>query len=590
MLVKGMHADMVGGLCFGLSVCHAVMELQGKESWWEDALQHIYHWDGTSEALDQSIQLRDANDGKSTTLRHIFELAMSYIVHAHATPTEARQAFMARNILQYNALLPSAAAHLEILDDNGQVKTIQQNKRAVGHFNKDQLSALLQEDDLRNRIVLIHSCEHTILISAKGDGVWQLYDANLSHEGAGSMHQSGSKSEITDLIFARLKTQSLAVEAASFDASPAIELAAYEKIFSQSPASLLNEDTLLLFGYESPEKITELFKLAAESRGAQLKSVIAKIMKEAKYGTHDRALHVLVCYAPASIPALLALVDHTPDGMTICSAIAESLNMKRELDGQTPLDTMIMKDLEAVAEFFKLANAGGSIKPIAIALAKALLIKNEYGATSLHTLIQHSPESLPQIWKFVMTSPECKAVRALIEGKGQDSIALRTVMAKALMANNGEHGVVLHAAMREIPKETQDLLKLVLSDHQPENLYAVLQALAGSVDDVTGWQLVTMHMSDAVKAAILQLLSAQLQYLSTPDLIQFGKELSRAVTDEQSVYHGLCSERHKLFSGHYGKTSIWQELIGKSQEILRSRKGAEQQPGAKEVLNIKVGR
>lgn len=549
--VQIMHESLARGHCFGLSICHAAMTLLGKQAWWQDALVHLYHWDGKVESLDKPVELRDARGGRTITLRQIFELAMNYILHSHASVVKGREEFYPVNVTQQTALLPSASAsdadvippHMEMVDEDGRVRTIQKNQRVVGNFSKKQLAALLQEETFKKNICLLHSTKHTVHVSCLGSGRWQLYDPNLSHESLDEMLIEGTKEEVIDAMFDQNESQALAVEVAAIDPHVAIDLSAYDDFMRRTPAALLTADSLFLFAIEAPDRLQELLKLAARiPDGAELKTVFARIITDAKYSMNRNALQLIAEYAPAALPDLFVLAN-LPHG-----------------------------------------------EPLRIGLAKALHAEMADERICLEHIIKRAPSALPELWKLMSKTQECKKLwRDVVDNKSPQWCEVRTEIAWALSAKDSNHHVVLHTIMRESPAEMRELIVLVLSDLQrPQNLIALLKALAKTVDERTGWQLITANMSD--KAELLHMLSAKLNDVGTPDLVRLGGELNRALTDENSMFRGLCNERHKLFRGHYGKTSIWKILIGKSQEILRNRKDAMQHPGVKEVLNIKVGR
>lgn len=77
--IKNLKKNL-NGYCFGFSLCHAVMDISGKLNWWEHALIKIYNWDGDKNRLDEKFILPDSTEGKSTTLRAIFELAINIII------------------------------------------------------------------------------------------------------------------------------------------------------------------------------------------------------------------------------------------------------------------------------------------------------------------------------------------------------------------------------------------------------------------------------------------------------------------------------------------------------------------------------
>ena len=71
----------------------------------------------------------------------------------------------------------------------------------------------------------------------------------------------------------------------------------------------------------------------------------------------------------------------------------------------------------------------------------------------------------------------------------------------------------------------------------------------------------------------METLVAEIANLNTANLLQVGTCISDALTNDNSIYHGLCKERHTLFrSNEYGKTSIWQTLMEQVQATLKTRR------------------
>src|SRR3990167_8396630 len=137
--INKLEAQFEKGECFGFAVCHGAMAMLGKQDWWEDALLHIYKWDGDPKKLDTEIVLKDGEPGQTTTMRKLFELAIGYVVHSQSSVHDELKEFFPGDVTQLNALssehakksLPSLA-HIQILNNDGAILTVQKSDAVVG--------------------------------------------------------------------------------------------------------------------------------------------------------------------------------------------------------------------------------------------------------------------------------------------------------------------------------------------------------------------------------------------------------------------------------------------------------------------------
>lgn len=637
--INQLEKQFLEGECFGLAICHGAMALLGKQDWWEDALLHIYKWNGHPEKLDEEINLK--NGREPTTLRKLFELAISYVVHSHSAVYDEITGFFPGDVTQLNALKKAVSvptlAHVQILKDDGTLLTVQKNETVAGHFSKEQMRLLLDEETFAGNICLVHTMGHTARISYVGNDKWQFYNpsAAKSTREKGTLHFIGTKDQVIDAIYASMRCQDLAIEVAAVYKDSKINLSAYLDMVVQEPASLLTNDSILLMTLETPQTLKDIFELAKKPEyKAKLLPHLANIISEGRYQDEQNILHIILIVAPQILPALFELMDQSAEGKLLRSVIAKKLIEKETEFHQTPLhqlasfstdgfitllqvaisdphndelihaisqtilmrlqksdDTLLdflTKSPTAYRELLKLATQPHAV-PIRIALVKSLSEKMNNGMPRIVNNISLAPAMLPFLLAFINQYPEAKTLQSLFSTTNPDLGALRLEVSKALPVRFNDSNNVMHIIAKFSPELVMNLLRFILSDHdQASNLGYVMTALAGDSEGVTGWHMITDTLPKEQQKAFVAMLTDRLEYLTTPELIIFAQELNRALTDQQSRFRGLCSMSHNLFkSQHYGKSEIWQSLLGKSREILVARNEAVT-PEAQEIMKIKI--
>ena len=168
------------GACFGLSVCHAAMNLIGRLPWYEAALVALAEWDGEQSSLNNEILLPMADGNRPVKLGYLFFRIFNYIVFEH----NAR--FLFPTFIQQDVLNP-AKALFKILDQNDHAYFIQHRETVAGYFSELQLGNYLRESFMKNAMCILGNGEHAISLSYHSDSnQWWLYNANYDNK---SIHQ-----------------------------------------------------------------------------------------------------------------------------------------------------------------------------------------------------------------------------------------------------------------------------------------------------------------------------------------------------------------------------------------------------------------
>ncbi len=638
--INKLELEFEKGECFGFAVCHGAMALLGKQDWWEDALLHIHKWKGDPKKLDEEIVLKNAEAGQATTLRKLFELAISYVVHSQSIVKDETKEFFQEDVTQINALsaehvkksLPSLA-HIQILNNDGMILTVQKSDAVAGHFTKEQMHLLLDKETFQKNICLVCCRGHSVRVSYLGDDSWQMYNPAAAKQARnpGALHVTGTKDKIIDLVFEAQRTQDFIIEAAAMNKDNKIDFSAYLDFMKNDPAALLTVDSIFLMILKTPDMLKMIFELAREPKYKEkLYAQITKIVNEAKYKDDQNILHIMAEMAPEILPAFFELLDQSDTSKPLRSAVAKKLMEKEQEFHQTPLHTMAAFAPDGFTALMNAAAHEQHNDELIHAISQALFIKVgktndstlDYLANSsaiaycallklagkphaaplnialtkilsekLNAHILKAPTILPHLLIFMKNNAEAKSLRSLFSEKNPDAAALRMAVSKALPVSYDDQHSVLHIIAKYSPDLIQGVFRFILSDQDKPNTFGfLLTALADQGDGVTGWQMITGNLPHPEQIELVDLLTERLQYLKTPDLIILAQELHRALTDQQSRFRGLCSMSHGLFhSNDYGKSEIWRSLLGKTKEILNNRKESLQTPGMQEIMNIKLG-
>jgi len=374
----------------------------------------------------------------------------------------------------------------------------------------------------------------------------------------------------------------------------------------------------------SPNSLPVLFQLADNTpEGQQIRSAIAKGLAD-KFFNNCTGLHMVASFSPASLPGLFKLADGTPQGLQIQTAIAKALTEKSK-DNETGLERIALFAPTSLPELFKLADSRPEGLQIRAAIATWLAEKRindpswlEFNNALLPELMQladNTPQGLqirstlakilPDLMQRADGTPVGLQIRSVIAKlvaakDGNNRCGLYLIASDSLpslfkLADNTPQGQEISSAIAEaISKKDNNNYSALdsiavyakgsihltihsaiqLTDESTlyQALQKVLQTLAAiNPDGLTGWQMIDKYASpSSQKEQIIDSILTAIRKLNTEDVIKIGIDISDALANNNSIYHGLCKERG-VFRSEYGKTNLWQKLIETTQEILKNR-------------------
>lgn len=547
------------GFCFGFAVCHAVMDIDGKLNWWEKVLYEIANWDGKELSLEEFTSLPDEHSFKEDPLvsaeknikhkedslnnkkrKYVFERALNYIVFNQSRDNNAFQEYQLKESTQNAFLLPDdhgiflsenlekKQSYFEMLstsvDEKKEViKTIKKHIKMAGHFSKENLENLLDEQTMQGCICLVHSITHTIRIGYNGSQ-WIYYDPNDNHKKI-PIHFSGSKQEVIDKIIFDLETQNIAIEVASFDENKKMDFPYYDQLLKKSPASLLKEGGVDIFSSNAPDRLIHLMKQAKSSADKSIYSVLT-------------------------------------EGIT-----------KKDNDNNNGLYNLEIDSVDALCALFHLAHGDSEEeKSLKQAIAIALKQASSEKTNVLFTIIKYDAEILPELFKLADTSKE--------------GLEIRSAIAYCLTENIKADKNCLFSLAKNEPRYLPQAIELALSVSNKKSrwFHHIIETLAlKHSKGVTGWEIIEAEVPKGKDIILNQLLS-HIDSLDTDTLMAFNKELHKAVHSDTSPYRGICKKPPSYFfldkfGLSYGKTEIWNKLTSKTKSVLASRQ--------KEILDQK---
>lgn len=342
--------DLQSGFCHGYAVCFGAMGLMGKRRWWQEVLIAIHNWDLSPAALDQEVIISDTESGKFKTLRELFEIAINYIVyHQGRIQDKAYNDYLPSRMNQHHLLYPKAAHQelpfFEMLDQHGNVQTIQQYYTIVGHFTSQALKSILTPELLHNAMCLIGKAGHVLHVNYSYRGSLIIYDSNFSHVNAEEITQEYSIDEGFNFIFETLGTHSLIIKLATPESAKYLHSPVYEQLLEEMPPSLLNGKGLLFLGKYYPEKLDCVFNKARQetSKGQAMRQVIANALQQ-KLGSLS-GLHYLLQGRPEWVDEVIRMALHAHDSSVLLSNMLNVVRaiMTKNLLGKTGWDLMTAK-------------------------------------------------------------------------------------------------------------------------------------------------------------------------------------------------------------------------------------------------------
>lgn len=369
--------------CHLFAHCHAMMDMQGKQTFWEHILIKLRHWNEQADSLDQVVQLRGDDASEVRTLRDVFEFAMTVF-------SRNREALSKRN-----APHPSDATHAKI----------------AGYFTPETLSTLLDESMLQHAFCYIHSSHQSLRITYHPKSeYWLLYDPCCNHDNFLTVHSFGRKAFIMKSLFESLQSNHLMLEVTSCSPNKSVSFPEYDALLESAPDQLLKEDTLLFIMQHDPHRLLRLLQLAGKESSFQCDYLTRLFILELeKYKQADgySFLHTMAYTAPDALIELFKLTTHSPFQPRMISAIAESLTIKARDHHWTPLHYILAKAKQALPYLFELLQHPTQGDTLFDAMITALETRiQSHPMVGIDPFICYAPEFLENLINSVFACEE----------------------------------------------------------------------------------------------------------------------------------------------------------------------------------------
>lgn len=274
------------GHCHGFSICHAVMDLEGKQEWWENSYPKMMEWDGSEEALAQEVNLPGSTQPQ--TLGQLIERALNYIVYYQGTyKIWFREKNTQQLLLQPAPSENKSISHFELLTADHKIVTIKNRATAAGYFDQNDLLNLLDETQIKGNICLISSTSlfpnvdgHTIRIGHNGQS-WIVYDPEYDHSNPDTLHKTFSDKKTAVLeIIERLRGDLNAISIEIATTRDQIIAFPYFDEMLKNKMDFLDKSGLRALVKHAPEAACQLFERASEQNEHTL---LKKIIGALKY-------------------------------------------------------------------------------------------------------------------------------------------------------------------------------------------------------------------------------------------------------------------------------------------------------------------
>lgn len=321
------------------------------------------------------------------------------------------------------------------------------------------------------------------------------------------------------------------------------------------------------------KSLTRLLQIADQTpKGLELRSVIARLLTH-KTSDNRTGLNWVADFSPESLPQLFELAH---DNQEIRSAIAKCLSEKFNDKNYTWFSFLAINNL--LPSLFKLAHDTSQGLKIKSALTKMLGEKNNNMGSGMQFLLQYAPNLLPDLLKLIDDTPSGKK--------------LQSAIAASLANQNRDNASGLDYLVKRCSGSIGLTINAVIQGNNATAVSDILKAFSTiNSEELTGWQTIDKYATpSSQKENILNDLLIAISELDTNNLIRIGNNVSDALTDDRSVYHGLCKERNSFFRRDYGKTNIWQKMVEKVQETLKKRSDYIPDNTTEKLLNVSTSR
>lgn len=539
------------GLCFGLSVCHGLMDEIGKLQWWEAALRLAADW--KDESLDEIIVLPDTNLSDPSIIdentlpgvmmlsekphinlpsrRNIFNRILNYAYSAHASGDLS--SFMLANTTQNTILKPITDREkkelkqvpLECLDNKSVKKTIQKNLVVSGYFSNDQLKKIL-EKNLKDKIIAVvqsKKTRHAIRIGKK-EGKYFTYDPNYSHKSnktGAPIYREFSNIEGMIAELNHIQENAMGIEFSSVDPNEQFDDTHYQEIIDKCPESLISESGLTHIAKFNPTLCAQLI-LQAGSKFTLKKMIISELKDETQFGN---CVVAMAQSAPVALKFLISLAAEKGE-TRVRFALGDALSC---LDSENfpALSYIADHRHELIVPLFKLGEGDEKFCNL---LASALKLQMSEKFKEDHRILDYPESAFLQLLKLAATKQGAaiyKLLAAVITRKTSNGVSGLQLLARNSSSEKFKRLMLMtcEAADGSFRQEMMKVLPDLFDSNQAEKegckkiIAMLLQSAvkfkdAGLLTQLFKWSETTPLVSEAIfETSNLQKLISSMEIL-----------------------------------------------------------------------------
>lgn len=511
--IEALKKHLGDGHCHGFVICHGAMASIEKLKWWENVLVTLANWDGSEEALANTVILPGSNHAdEDKSLDKLFYRALYYIVY-HQADLDQYPDFGLEELEQDNLLKPNEK-HFEILIKNEQpAEAIKKLVRVAGHFARKDVLALLNGEQIKGNICKVETEKHTIRIDYDGK-VWMVYDPNYDHRQLSTIHKIGTKEEIVDELLEVLEPfeEDLVISIATLKNNQPITFPYFNKMIKNRKidlikgqglhllakyrpdlmhqslkslaASINNNNTLPtpfsdkilekdkekdislpLLAHPGPSEVTEQ-QLVEKKRALAFVRAIGVALQEKGSG-QCTGFQALLRHAPDALNFLLQIAEGD-EGKSLLAAISKALPEKNK-NGWSGLQVLVTTAPHLMEYLIGIADKQNEVQ-IFSAIAASLQAKANRGPTGLHQFARCAPIALARLFRIA---------------KKKEDVQMLSAITAVLAKKNRQGWTSLHVLARYAPIAMDYLFQIAERTANKQVLCSIAKALPEKSEE--GW-------------------------------------------------------------------------------------------------------
>lgn len=504
----------VRGHCEALSIVQAAMNALGYRQWWNNVLVTLATTD--VKQIDAPVQIPGSRSDKPVPLKNVAQRVLDYVLPQQVIGHDHSDSYC-KNVTDR---LDPAKKLFNVVDEKGQVKTIQHRAKIAGYFTEEQLMACFDENMVADTICLVRNRDHSINVhNDKQD--WYVYDPNYDHASLKTINKlCKTKQEIVKELLT-IQGNSISLEVATFDPQKKLSFPEYDKLIESDAVNLLREDGLLVLAVDAPEYLEKII-LAAIKTPEGCNNIARGLCCARQTGT--TGFQMIARNAPAVLPVVIACLKkykESPDVLAKAIAIVTIDNVC----GLHDLAQYARNVVPDVISCIKDSKEGPD------ALAKGVSVVDKRGWSGLHMLMHYAPKAVPAVILCLKDSKEGAA--ALI--KAALAVDKTNKMTGVVMAKHHSLVADLNQGVSHVQNNPELLIEYI----------AVLQKESCAVED-----------------CIVRSYQNNIRQINFARALQLAEAVDNSLLDANSKYYNLNIEVGAgKFFGSRGRSATWQMVM-----------------------------